>query len=389
MKLTPSPLTPPSFPSLSAPSPLTSTSSFLGKTSFLSNVIYRLLHLPPPLLASEQSPRSLDNGLSRFTGPERVILVSAPTNKAVMVLASRVLSLLDSPKKIPPVASELPLLSPSWGALRRGVNVALVGVEDKVVDVGTDVGGVFVWSYIEFLADRVDDLIKLSDRLISNKLVYVSLKQAISDSSTSQEGAPLGDKSLAGAAFQLGKYVAELDKFLKLEIPRSYYSPNSEIDKRFEAVYNEDSSTLLSSLESLREAICTRLQRTAVAGEKISTASLIFSTLASSGSSIVRRNLRIHTLIVDEAAASVEAEFLVPLLLYPRRILLVGDPGQLPAMVCSRFNKSRLDGRGEDSVRTGAFEESIMERMIALGKAGGGYEHSMLDLQYRMDPEIR
>ena len=77
-------------------------------------------------------------------------------------------------------------------------------------------------------------------------------------------------------------------------------------------------------------------------------------------------------LFVDEAAAATEPEILIPLHLWPRRMLAVGDPKQLPASVTSK--------RAADF----GLDKSLLDRLMF----GCGEEHTMLDTQYRMSPAI-
>ena len=77
-------------------------------------------------------------------------------------------------------------------------------------------------------------------------------------------------------------------------------------------------------------------------------------------------------LFVDEAAATTEAEIIIPLHLRPRRMLAVGDPKQLPASVTSQ--------RAADF----GLDKSLLDRLMF----GCGGVHMMLDVQYRMSPAI-
>ncbi|CAN0547209.1 unnamed protein product, partial [Ectocarpus sp. 12 AP-2014] len=78
------------------------------------------------------------------------------------------------------------------------------------------------------------------------------------------------------------------------------------------------------------------------------------------------------TVIVDEACQATEPSTLIPLSLGCRRLILVGDPRQLPATVISQ-RAARLN-----------LEVSLFERLER-----AGYPVHMLTVQYRMHPEIR
>jgi superfamily I DNA and/or RNA helicase len=108
-----------------------------------------------------------------------------------------------------------------------------------------------------------------------------------------------------------------------------------------------------------------------VTARLISEAKLIFCTLVSSGKQCLMDNLdAIEHLIVDEAAQSHVAEFLIPLHIEPRYCLLVGDPKQLPATTLSKKNKKA---------------SSLMHKIMNNQRN----PFFMLTEQYRMHPEIR
>ena len=79
-------------------------------------------------------------------------------------------------------------------------------------------------------------------------------------------------------------------------------------------------------------------------------ADIICSTLNSAGQEkmrILKNNIEV--LIVDEAAQSTEPNNLIPLLYFPSKIVLVGDPKQLPATTFSmdtnvtKYNRSLFE----------------------------------------------
>ena len=76
------------------------------------------------------------------------------------------------------------------------------------------------------------------------------------------------------------------------------------------------------------------------------------------------RSDELRRLVYGSAAANTAAFFA---LRRPTNLLLVGDPSQLPPLVKS--------SRGRKT--------SMMERMMRK------YDHAMLDVQYRMHPEVR
>lgn len=111
-------------------------------------------------------------------------------------------------------------------------------------------------------------------------------------------------------------------------------------------------------------------------------AHIVFTTLSSSGLRVleaipgadgrtVRASCAFETVIVDEAAQSVELATLIPLRYDCRQCVLVGDPQQLPATVFSRA-----------AVRSG-YDRSLFRRLQRCGM-----RVHMLDVQYRCHPEI-
>eukprot|EP00474_Spongospora_subterranea_P006053 CRZ06511.1 hypothetical protein [Spongospora subterranea] len=103
----------------------------------------------------------------------------------------------------------------------------------------------------------------------------------------------------------------------------------------------------------------------------VADASVLVSTLSGSGSSIVSNAPHgFHTVIIDEAAQAQEVESLIPLQYSCRKLILVGDPRQLPATVISQ------------AAEKNGLSRSLFERLETVMKP------IMLTDQYRMHPEI-
>ena len=63
---------------------------------------------------------------------------------------------------------------------------------------------------------------------------------------------------------------------------------------------------------------------------------LVFTTLSSSGSSILQNSEMVFdTVVIDEAGQAVQISSLIPLMYGCKRLILIGDPKQLPATVFS------------------------------------------------------
>ncbi|KAL3731199.1 hypothetical protein ACJRO7_028125 [Eucalyptus globulus] len=101
-------------------------------------------------------------------------------------------------------------------------------------------------------------------------------------------------------------------------------------------------------------------------------ASLIFCTASSSYKLYSVEMEPLNLLVIDEAAQLKECESVIPLQLPGvKRLILVGDECQLPAMV-------------ESEVSSGArFGRSLFERLSSLG-----YLRQLFNIQYRMHPSI-
>jgi AAA domain len=105
----------------------------------------------------------------------------------------------------------------------------------------------------------------------------------------------------------------------------------------------------------------------------LSKAKIVFSTLNSTGSWTLRQSLSAHTLLLDEAGQCPEAEFYVAATVPGvRRIVVIGDPKQLPSTVVDL------------ACQTAGYGVSW------LGKVFGLLPHKvhLLSVQYRMDPLI-
>ena len=109
-------------------------------------------------------------------------------------------------------------------------------------------------------------------------------------------------------------------------------------------------------------------------GEVLDRAHIVFCTLSGAGEAARLGEVRggFATAIFDEAAQAAELATLIPLQFGARRVVLVGDPQQLPATILSLDAKRR------------GYDTSLFERLQR-----GGYPCHMLRTQYRMHPSIR
>lgn len=102
-------------------------------------------------------------------------------------------------------------------------------------------------------------------------------------------------------------------------------------------------------------------------------AHVICATLSGSGHDMFQNlNIEFETVIIDEAAQSIELSALIPLKYGCSKCILVGDPKQLPPTVLSR-EAARFQ-----------YEQSLFVRM----QINHPRDVHLLDTQYRMHPEI-
>ena len=104
----------------------------------------------------------------------------------------------------------------------------------------------------------------------------------------------------------------------------------------------------------------------------LDSADVVFCTLVAALSMPIIRMKNVSALIVDEASACTEPEILIALRKKPDRMLLVGDPKQLPAFVASPF-----------AVECG-LSRSLQDRLMFKHK----FDYTLLNEQYRRRPEI-
>jgi senataxin len=104
----------------------------------------------------------------------------------------------------------------------------------------------------------------------------------------------------------------------------------------------------------------------------IKRAKIVCSTLSVAGSSVlIHSGETFDTVIIDEAAQGVELSTLIPLKYSCKRLILIGDPNQLPATIFSK--------------KCGYlhYDRSLFQRLQKVG-----YKSNMLRYQYRMHPHI-
>lgn len=115
------------------------------------------------------------------------------------------------------------------------------------------------------------------------------------------------------------------------------------------------------------------LSKRRVQQEVLNNAHVICATLSGSGHEMFQNlNIEFETVVIDEAAQSIELSALIPLKYGCSKCILVGDPKQLPPTVLSR-EAARFQ-----------YEQSLFVRM----QSNHPKDVHLLDTQYRMHPEI-
>ncbi|KAL5102079.1 hypothetical protein RYX36_006406 [Vicia faba] len=165
-----------------------------------------------------------------------------------------------------------------------------------------------------------------------------------------------------GISLCLAKFKQTLDASEKERIPSCFLPSNSEIDEFLKILSLLSSSILLPELNGRNhiEKFC------------LSNACLVLCTVSSSIKLYTEGMTQVKFLVIDEAAQLKECESTIPLQLPGlQHCILIGDEKQLPALVKSKIADSCGFGR------------SMFERLVILG-----YKKHMLNVQYRMHPNI-
>ena len=196
------------------------------------------------------------------------VLVAAPTNKAISVLASRFLRATNG---------------------YMGLNVVLIGVEDSLfppdenADELRSLKGIFVYSWVEELMTDMETLmldpykIPMLEEIEETSFLASFLVQKLTNS--------IPQLSQKFGSWQNGRSWLHMLK----ELPQNIASEDGGTAKVLDSVraVNKSLSQLLSSLKVMKAT------ESAVA-ELLNTANVIFSTLTTSGLSLMKRTRGVH-----------------------------------------------------------------------------------------------
>jgi senataxin len=164
----------------------------------------------------------------------------------------------------------------------------------------------------------------------------------------------------------------------KLDLMRAQAQPvPHELEREFELLKRKKAQ-LSQTIDNVRDKNQTAardadLVRRRIQQEIIDGAHVICATLSGSGHELFQSlSIEFETVIIDEAAQSIELSALIPLKYGCSKCILVGDPKQLPPTVLSKV-ASRFQ-----------YEQSLFVRM----QTNHPKDVHLLDTQYRMHPEI-
>ena len=152
---------------------------------------------------------------------------------------------------------------------------------------------------------------------------------------------------------------------------------SAERNREFE-VLKRKKQQLSNQIDAARDSGDTtardaEMSRRRVQQEILDGAHVICATLSGSGHEMFQGlNIEFETVIIDEAAQSIELSALIPLKYGCSKCILVGDPKQLPPTVLSR-EAARFQ-----------YEQSLFVRM----QSNSPNDIHLLDTQYRMHPDI-
>jgi superfamily I DNA and/or RNA helicase len=267
------------------------------------------------------------NPASASAGPQ--LLICAPTNnKAVYVLIERFVEVMASD---------------------RNVNIAIVGDSENLLGTKPKESPYyqyFAYTWKSMLQEELESIQYLLNPTYRESTCLLSTRER----------------------------VKALLRLFRKRLPNAPKSFLDDVKALYIGLGNYDASTKETYKLSLKVSRSFRklLPEDAVRYDFMKTADIIFCTLCSSGSSIMRGVGVVPTLIVDEAAAATEPNLYIPFHVKPNRMLIVGDPKQLPAVVLS------------DRAKKGSLDVSLHERLML----NCGAKYSMLNVQYRMHPSI-
>lgn len=256
------------------------------------------------------------------------ILVAAPSNAAVDELVMR----FKDGVKMP-------------GGSTQKINVVRLGRSEAINAAVRDV------TLEELVTARLEATPGTNGKKEDIHAVMMEHKQA------SEEMLQLNQK--VDAARQKGEQISSGDDQLREALRRKKQALGNRIDQM-----KEQQNSAGRDADLLRKK---------VQQEILNSAHVLCATLSGSGHEVFQGlNVEFETVIIDEAAQSIELSALIPLKYGCSKCILVGDPKQLPPTVLSR------------QAAKYQYEQSLFARMASNHEK----DVHLLDVQYRMHPEI-
>ena len=250
-----------------------------------------------------------------MSNPVSRILVTAPTNKAVTILAERFVDVVTS----------------SDDDLLCKCNTVLIGVEDKLISssspseaLPSSLRNIFVYTWVESLKSEclsILDCLKSQNDTNMKKTSYNS-NETVNAFATRAERVQIKISNSIPSCTLVCEKAKTLSRQIQEAASAATWERSVEeydiLGQAFSsmvetAIYNAEQ--LIQALDSLDSPV----------QELLATARVIFCTLSSAGSSVLKQTRRIDDLLIDEAAAATEAEICIPFHLRPLRMLAVGD----------------------------------------------------------------
>jgi senataxin len=258
---------------------------------------------------------------AKSSGSKKKLLVCGPTNKSVVVLARKVMKCVER---------------------EDSLNVVLVGDKAELLSDNPELERIFVYEYWPRLARAFVDACWQLNSDFEKEAFKVKVDALVGS---------IKKKTPSTCTNELEEALQEISDAV--------------------ATGKVDSDNFKEALKDVQKVL--RAVDTAkVVKDLLREADVVFCTLSTAGSSDVKVMSNVTDLIVDEASACTESEALIPICFKPDKMLLVGDPKQLPATVMSPEAKKF------------GFARSLQERLMSHNE----YRFWLLDTQYRMKPCI-
>lgn len=317
-----------------------------SKSSFVEALLGKPLQLAVPVQQPVQSVKSLNqfqrdaigaavSGLNSHVKSSNIVLIQGPPGTGKTHTLVSLLQVLES-KKIQKVLISAPSNAAVDELMARFITACPLLVMSNVLRVGRN-------SRPDLKAHSLDQMVVESQTKTEQErhLVYKEKKNKIHD--------------------DIQRINAEISNMAggqrKSELIRTKERLKDQLDNM-----------------KAREEESVKVERDSIYKRFLNRAQFIFGTLSAFGADVIFNNLtdEVDMCLIDEAAQALEVSSLIPLRFDPKRVVLVGDPQQLSAVVKSvAAKRARLD-------------LSLFERLQLIGN----HPTYMLREQYRMHSVI-